>query len=272
MTTRQDKNANLLISEQAGMQVIAKVEVMKRGYIDKWHKHPWHQIVFPFKGILQTKISESQFIIPHSTMLFIPAETNHESFVMTETKFFGIYLNPKVSIHYPLKAKALAVTPFIRELILHIHQCVTNSNISKGDITNLLNVLIDQTRNEDTCNMTLLLPRDRRLMVIFNALMEHPQLDTNLSGWAIQVGASERTLSRLFMKELGMSFPLWRQHLRLVSSLSLLDTNLSVQEIAFNVGYNSDSSYIHAFKNLFKQTPQKYRKNGFKLNSRLNNT
>jgi len=271
MITRQNKVANLLISEQADVQVIAKVERMQRGYVDKWHKHPWHQIVFPFEGILQTKVSGSQFVIPHSGMLFVPAETSHESFVMTETKFFGIYLNPKGSTHYPSKAKAIAVTPFIRELILHIHHVATHEKTSEGEVTNLLNVLIDQMVNEDTYNLTLLLPNDRRLKVIFNSLMEQPQLATKLSGWAKQVGASERTLSRLFMKELGMSFPLWRQHLRLVSSLSLLETPLSIQEIAFNVGYNSDSSFIYAFKNLFNQTPQQYRSTGFKLNSRIHN-
>ena len=99
--------------------------------------------------------------------------------------------------------------------------------------------------------------------------MKNPQQDTKLSGWAKQVGASERTLSRLFTKELSMSFPLWRQHLRLTSSLSLLETNSSIQEIAFSVGYNSDSSFIYAFKHLFKQTPQQYRNNGFKLSSRI---
>jgi len=130
-------------------------------------------------------------------------------------------------------------------------------------------VLVDQICGGDTYNMTLLLPRDRRLMLIFKALIENPQRDTRLSGWAKQVGASERTLSRLFMKELGMSFPLWRQNLRLISSLSLLDTNLTVQEIAFNVGYNSDSSFIYAFKSLFTQTPQQYRNSGFSLCSRI---
>ena len=67
-----------------------------------------------------------------------------------------------------------------------------------------------------------------------------------------------------------MSFPLWRQHLRLVSSLNLLETNLSVQEIAFKVGYNADSSFIFAFKKLFQQTPQQYRNSGFKLSPRIN--
>jgi len=118
--------------------------------------------------------------------------------------------------------------------------------------------------------MSLLLPKDRRLLSIFNALLKNPQQDTKLSDWAKLVGASERTLSRLFTKELAMTFPLWRQHLRLVSSLNLLESDLPVQDIAFKVGYNTDSSFIYAFKSLFKQTPQQYRNTGFKLSSRIN--
>jgi len=189
---------------------------------------------------------------------------------MTDTKFIGIYLNPKFKHGYPLNAKAISVTPFLRELLLHIKCCVNQASTAEDEISNLLAVLSDQISGREPYKMTLLLPKDRRLMIIFKALMESPQQDTKLSSWAKQVGASERTLSRLFTKELGMTFPLWRQHLRLVSSLSLLETNLSVQAIAFNVGYNTDSSFIYAFKNLFKQTPQQYRTSGFKLSSRVN--
>ncbi len=259
------KEANLLISEKPHFQVLTKIEKMNRGHVDRWHEHPWHQIVFPFKGILQTKVSESQFVIPHSGMLFIPANTRHESFVMTDTKFIGIYLNPEITVDYPLQTKAISVSPLLRELILHIHY----SNACESEITKLLEVLIDQICRGDSYKMTLLLPRDRRLMIIFKALMENPQRATKLSGWAQEVGASERTLSRLFTKELGMSFPLWRQHLRLVLSLSLLEQRLSIQEISYNVGYNSDSSFIYAFKSLFKQTPQQYRNSGFTLCSRI---
>jgi AraC-like DNA-binding protein/quercetin dioxygenase-like cupin family protein len=285
MTTRQDKaaeidkklkEANLLISElmsdHPDFHVTAKLEEMPRGFIDKWHQHPWHQIAFPFEGILQTKVADSQFVIPHSGMLFIPANTRHESFVMTDTKFIGIYLNPKFTNDYPLKTKAISVTPFLRELILHISQCVANLEVSEQEISNLLAVLIDQISAGESYQMRLLLPSDRRLMIIFNALIADPKLKVKLSDWAKQVGASERTLSRLFTKELGMTFPLWRRHLRLVSSLNLLETTLSVQEIAFNVGYNTDSSFIYAFKKLFNQTPQQYRNSGFKLSSRVSSS
>ncbi|TWX70958.1 helix-turn-helix transcriptional regulator [Colwellia demingiae] len=270
MTTRQIKEANLLISERTDFQVTAKVEQMAKGYIDKWHQHPWHQIAFPFEGILQTKVADSQFVIPHSGMLFIPANTRHESFVVTDTKFIGIYLNPQFHDQFPLKAKAISVTPFLRELVLYINNCVSNSIASEEELSKLVAVLIDQISSGESYKMKLLLPSDRRLMIIFNALMADPQLDTKLSDWATQVGASERTLSRLFTKELGMTFPLWRQHLRLVSSLNLLETTISVQEVAFKVGYNADSSFIFAFKKLFQQTPQQYRNSGFKLSSRIN--
>jgi AraC-like DNA-binding protein/quercetin dioxygenase-like cupin family protein len=269
MTTRQNKSANTLITEQAYDQAIAKVITMEKGYVDKWHNHPWHQIIFPFEGILQTKVADTQFIVPHSGMLFIPAHTDHESFVMTDTQFIGIYLNPNINVHFPGQTKAISVTPFLRELLLQVKHSVTDSQTSSAVIAALLKVLSDQLCDGESYDMALLLPSDRRLLTIFNAFIDNPQLNTKLSTWAEQVGASERTLSRLFTKELGMSFPLWRQHLRLVSSLNLLETKLSVQEISFRVGYNADSSYIYAFKKLFKQTPQQYRHNSFHLSTRI---
>jgi len=270
MATRQSESANTLINEQSGCQAIAKVITMKKGFVDKWHNHPWHQIIFPFEGLLQTKVADIQFVVPHSGILFIPANTDHESFVMTETQFIGIYINPENNSHFVQQTKAISVTPFLRELLLQVNSSLSDSNSSTAEISALLRVLSDQIRAGDCYEMALLLPSDRRLMTIFNALMNNPKLDTKLSTWAEKVGASERTLSRLFTKELGMSFPLWRQHLRLVYSLNLLETKLSVQEISFKVGYGADSSFICAFKKLFKQTPQQYRNSGFKLSSRIN--
>jgi len=269
MTTRQVKSANTLITEQADNQAIAKVITMKKGFIDEWHQHSWHQIIFPFEGILQTKVADTQFVVPHSGILFIPANTSHESFVMMHTQFIGIYINPNINNHFPLNTKAISVTPFLRELLLEIQHAVTESTTSADAISALLKVLSDQLSAGECYDMALLLPSDRRLLSIFKALMNKPTLETKLSAWAEQVGASERTLSRLFTKELGMSFPLWRQHLRLVYSLHLLETELSVQQVSFKVGYHADSSYIHAFKQLFKQTPQQFRKSGFKLSSRI---
>lgn len=81
--------------------------------------------------------------------------------------------------------KAFSATPFLRELVLYINELTAGVAIEKDEITKLLAVLIDQISRSSHYEMTLLLPNDRRLMLIFEALMANPQLNTNLAGWGI---------------------------------------------------------------------------------------
>lgn len=59
----------------------------------------------------------------------------------------------------------------------------------------------------------------------------------SLGDWAHHVGASERTQARLFVKETGLGFGLWRQRLRLVLSLDPLQAGAGVTEVAMVHGY-----------------------------------
>ena len=76
-----------------------------------------------------------------------------------------------------------------------------------------------------------------------------------LQAWAEQLGTSEKTLMRLFQRETGLSFRGWRQRMRLLSSLSLLEEGASVTNAALACGYDSTSAFIAAFKSLFGFTP-----------------
>lgn len=120
-------------------------------------------------------------------------------------------------------------------------------------------VLRDQIEVAESYEIPLLIPTDKRLFSIFLQLKQQPDLPFTLKEWAQKVGASERTLSRLCSKEFSQSFALWRQNIRLVLSLQLLSSKMSIQEVAIESGYASDSAYVQAFKKLFNQTPRKYR-------------
>jgi AraC-like DNA-binding protein len=74
------------------------------------------------------------------------------------------------------------------------------------------------------------------------------------------VGAGERTLSRLFRAETGMTFPQWRAQLRLHHSLTLLASGLSVTATAITCGYSTPSAFTAAFHATFGTTPGTYRK------------
>lgn len=69
------------------------------------------------------------------------------------------------------------------------------------------------------------------------------------------VGASERTLSRLFQCELGMGFTVWRAQLRLHRASLMLAEGASVTQTAAACGYSSASAFIHAFRAAFGRTP-----------------
>ncbi|CAM4312719.1 AraC family transcriptional regulator [Pseudoalteromonas ostreae] len=249
--------ANNLIRDFPNQQLITKTINMVSGYIDDFHSHPWHQIVFPLKGLLQSNLGDKSGIVPHNGMLYIPANTVHKSIAVTDTQFLAIYLNPNLYVQYGGEAKSCQINSFMKELILLLFESNSLSQ-SEANITHLLIVLRDQIEVANSYEIPLLIPTDKRLLSVFLQLKQHPDLPFTLKQWATKVGASERTLSRLCAKEFSQSFSLWRQNIRLVLSLQLLDSKMSIQEIAIELGYTSDSAYVQAFKKLFNQTPRKY--------------
>jgi AraC-like DNA-binding protein len=69
---------------------------------------------------------------------------------------------------------------------------------------------------------------------------------------------SERTLSRLFREELGMTYPQWRRNLRLLRAAILLCSGASVTTAARECGWGTTSSFIEAFRRSMGQTPGAY--------------
>jgi AraC-like DNA-binding protein len=69
------------------------------------------------------------------------------------------------------------------------------------------------------------------------------------------IGASDRTLSRLFRSELAMTFPQWRTQLRLHHALVLLAQNTPVTAVAHQCGWSSASAFIDVFRRAFGHTP-----------------
>ncbi|EKN4605801.1 helix-turn-helix transcriptional regulator [Vibrio parahaemolyticus] len=253
--------SNEMMAANPHFPVLVKTIDMPKGYIDALHQHTWHQIIFPIKGLLQTQTEHYQHLVPHTSALFVPAGVQHESIALSNTIFVGIYLNPEFGATYEPQVRTIAFTPFLNELLQEIRrQC--EGETSHEEVLHLLAVLHDQILKSNVQTFQLLLPQDRRLKLIFEQLTDEPALSCSLKEWGEKIGASERTLSRLFAKEFNTSFLLWRQQIRLIYSLSLLDESLSIQAIADLVGYQNDSSYIKAFKAYFDMTPQQFRVNG----------
>ncbi|XBS71658.1 AraC family transcriptional regulator [Acerihabitans sp. KWT182] len=101
-------------------------------------------------------------------------------------------------------------------------------------------------------------PRERRLRAVTRILTQDPGNDDTLEQLSAGVGATPRTLSRLFRHDTGLTFAQWRQQLKVMESISLLAQGRSVEEIARKLGYFNGSALIAMFRKTVGDTPQRY--------------
>src|SRR5437868_1254885 len=78
------------------------------------------------------------------------------------------------------------------------------------------------------------------------ALIDDPALA--LTALAARVGASRRTLERVFTTETGMTLGAWRRRARVLRALELLAAGTTVTATAAAVGYATPSSFVASFK------------------------
>lgn len=100
----------------------------------------------------------------------------------------------------------------------------------------------------------------------FNDILEYINQNYNiemeLNKCAKEFHTSPNHISRMFKKYLGKNFIAYLNELRIKKAEELLrDTELSIKEIANNIGYNNLNYFYKNFKNLTGTTPKKFKKN-----------
>ena len=119
-------------------------------------------------------------------------------------------------------------------------------------------MILDELRLLPVAPLHLPRPTDRRLVRVTEALLANPADPRTLAAWGPVAGASPRTLARLFVRETGLSFGAWRQRARMLRALVELAHGTPVTGVALDLGYDSPSAFIAAFKRDFGTTPGRY--------------
>jgi AraC-like DNA-binding protein len=119
-------------------------------------------------------------------------------------------------------------------------------------------VLWDVIRPLAVTTLSPPLPLDDRARRIADSLLADVTDSRALAAWGRTVGASARTLARLFVAETGMGFERWRTTARLAAALPLLAGGAAVSPTAHAVGYASPSAFVAAFRRETGVTPAEY--------------
>jgi transcriptional regulator GlxA family with amidase domain len=129
---------------------------------------------------------------------------------------------------------------------------------TKASTDRLRLVILDELTATGEQPLHLPEPRDDRLLAVTKLVEEDLANPVSLAELGRQVGASERTLTRLFQQETGMTFRQWRAELRVHRALLLLADGLSVYDTAAECGWANPGSFITAFTSLVGMSPGRY--------------
>ena len=90
---------------------------------------------------------------------------------------------------------------------------------------------------------------------LFSPIIASSAGRATLAERAETIGASERTVARLFRDQLGMSWQQWRQQAVLAHALPLLARGMAVSQVASASGYATDSAFCAMFKAATGKSP-----------------
>lgn len=197
------------------------------------------------------------FVIPPEQALWLPPGMAHQHFCKNKVSYRSLYIDPVLSEMLGNKVRPLTVDPLLKSLILEISNWPEDYEETE-ETQRFLLVLLDRLAIAKSNELFMPTIQDKRLFPIIETLNQEPANKLTIEQWALKVGASSRTLNRLFNQNYGMGFSRWKQKLRILKSLELLNSNSRLVDIAFELGYESTSAFITAFKKQLGCSPKKY--------------
>ncbi|EHI7194577.1 helix-turn-helix transcriptional regulator [Salmonella enterica] len=238
-------------------RVVGQTEICAP-YTTALHSHERHQLIYATRGVVHMATAAGEWILPPSRALWISGGTQHALMVKRSAEINILYIDPVI---YPFKSFArccvVEVTPLVRELISACALLTWNYESGTPDFR-LSEVLIDRIKQLDLAPLNLSLPKDERALGVVKLLKKDPGTRKSLNELAREVGASARTIERLFSRETHLSFGAWRHRYRMLFAIERLAYGDNVTRVALEAGYESSSSFIASFRTMFGTTPSRY--------------
>lgn len=217
------------------------------------HHHPYGQFTYAMAGMVRITANRSSWIVPPQRAIWIPPDMEHTVTVLEPTLLRPVFVHASRSPFGGDDCRVVQVSNLLRELIAALAQHDEREQSSREHL--LIEMILDEFPRCATHTLRVPLPADKRLKALCDALIDDPGSALSLQDWAGRVGASERTLTRLFERELGMGFVQWRQQARLAHAAPLIARGMPLSQVAAELGYASQSAFTAMFKKTHGSTP-----------------
>lgn len=148
----------------------------------------------------------------------------------------------------------ITATPLVKELIAGLF----SEDYARPSQRKIALLLLEILSEAPPLTMALPMPNDERLFSAARSLLVNQRWEASLSELAFMSAMSERTFSRLFMKDTGFSFRTWKQRARICASLDLLANGVPIKQVAYQLGFSCPAAFTAAFRCILGATPRDF--------------
>jgi AraC-like DNA-binding protein/mannose-6-phosphate isomerase-like protein (cupin superfamily) len=229
-----------------------------RGLRIEPHSHTWAQVLYAVAGVMWVETDREAVVVPPQRAVWLPPGTPHAIHMMSAVEMRNLYLHGDDIAHLSTHCEVFEVNGLLRELIKTLAEQERERNDAWLETAYRLAAMELAHAPRSTLRIALPDAADRRLDVLCRAVIDNPSVDISFEQHAANVGASVRTLSRLFTRELGMGFSQWRRQVQLAIAVSRLAQGQPVSVVARAFGY-LPSSFSDMFRRELGVAPSDFR-------------
>lgn len=258
---RTPKSTNFHDYQLVPRPVTAMAKEFADGATSGVHHHPRAQLLYCATGVAEVLANNSVWLVPPQRGLWLPPDLVHEMRCRGQVSLRTVYVrSDAVPASFPNHPAIVNVSPLLRELLLRAVD-MPHLYDENGRDGKIIELLLSEFAWEHQSLLTMQQPGNKKLQRIYRQLLKEPDDTRTLGDWATRLGVSSRTLARLFQKETGTSFTLWRQQIRLLVALPRLAVGEPVIDVALSVGYETPSAFADMFRRFTGTTPARYFRN-----------
>jgi len=220
------------------------------------HTHAWAQVAYASRGVLRVGTQGTTWMVPPSRAIWMPPHVTHE--VVEEAFLRTLYIDEHAAPPGLDACRVVEVSNLLREVIAALDE--PDLPAAREQVLGAL--ALDELTRSEPLPLSVPMPNEKRLRALCEAVIANPANTDSLEQWAASVGASTRTIARLFRQELGVSFSQWRQQALLARAIPLLSQGRPLAHVAQELGYQSQSAFSAMFRRAFGRSPRAFMERG----------
>ena len=225
------------------------------------HLHREAQLVYAARGTMQVTTPKGRWLVPPDRAVWVPARLEHAIDVLADIEMRTIYFDLAWLAREPRSASLNAefvvrVSPLLQQAILALFDGEAHPERSEL----LLRLALLELHQAEDATTFIPLPQEPRCRRAADLVLRDPTASHEIETLARAVGTSARTLSRLFAAETQLSFKSWCQRARIAAAIERLSlaSNISIKQLAADLGYASVPAFSQAFRQVTGKSPTEF--------------